>query len=102
MRTRRTSASSAPLVNRSRFSAESATSCGKLVILSAGWDCVSATGAIWARAEASAPARGEAAVRAGDCIEDTGEADIIGAGAVRGAPVAGRTGDAAPVCSHSL
>ena len=46
MRTRRTSASSAALVMRSRFSPASATSCGKLVIRSAGADCTSGAAAM--------------------------------------------------------
>src|SRR5665647_725687 len=83
MRTSRTSASSAALVSKSRFSPASATSSGKLAIRrAAGADCASGEGAIiCGRADGSALLRGAEAARAGaDDIEETVEA-----GALRGA-----------------
>src|SRR6266481_3693152 len=76
MRTRRTSASNAALVRRSRFSPARATSSGKVAILrAAGAACASAIGAvIRGRAEASAPARAAEDARGVEvCIEDTAD-----------------------------
>src|ERR1700733_7155943 len=68
MRTKRTSASSADLVRRSRFSPASATNSGKLAIRSAAAaGCAADVGAIiCGRADTSALARGPEAARAGE------------------------------------
>src|SRR6202140_1408354 len=99
IRTRRTSASSAAFVSRSRFSPASATSSGKLAILSAGAAAASASGAlICGRGDASSADRGAPDARAGeDCIDD-----VPGAGAVRDAPFAATTGEVPPFCSSIL
>src|ERR1700675_4348728 len=100
MRTRRTSASSAALVRRSRFSPARATSCGKLVIRSAGAACASGADAMaCGRADASAPARGAAGARTG---EEEME-DSVEAGALRDDDALPEsTGEPPPFCSSIL
>src|ERR1700722_7032134 len=110
IRTRRTSASSADLVRRSRFSPASATSSGKLAIRSAataGW-AADAGAIICGRAEASALARGAEAARAGEAgIEETPDAEFTDDElpepcAPRGMALAAITGEAPPFCSSIL
>src|ERR1700733_2687647 len=110
MRTRRTSASSADLVRRSRFAPASATSSGKLAIRStAAAGCASDAGAIiCGRAETSALARGADAARGGeDGIEETPDAELPDEAlpepcAPRGMALAAITGEAPPFCSSIL
>ena len=80
---------------RSRFSPASATSCGKLVIRSAGAACACAEGStICGRAEASAPLRGEAGERICDADEGADAIDdTVAAGAPRDAALDVTTGE---------
>src|SRR5258708_10597451 len=98
MRTRRISASSAALVRRSRFSPASATSCGKLVIRSAGADCGSgADVTICGRADASAPLLDAVDARVGaQDIEHTVQARAEGRD---DAALPEITGEPPPFCS---